>query len=178
MLFHATPYDPTYAGFYFEDGEEFETFAEAYKRSYGVEEYEIQLIESSHDEAQLISEIGINQGNIQEVIDFMDTLDGQQRAGAAFMLSHNGETFDSIKDNSPSDFDEPICYATGEFRSEERLLEEYAEEYVESTGMLDGVPETVARYFDFEAFGRDMAIGGDVTVFEFAGTMYVMSNHV
>lgn len=38
----------------------------------------------------------------------------------------------------------------------------YAEEYVESTGMLQGVDETVRRYFDYEAFGRDLELGGDV----------------
>lgn len=32
-----------------------------------------------------------------------------------------------------------------------------AHEYVESTGLLHGMPETVERYFDYEAFGRDLA---------------------
>lgn len=26
--------------------------------------------------------------------------------------------------------------------------------------MLDGVPDSIARYFDFEAFGRDMEYDG------------------
>lgn len=46
----------------------------------------------------------------------------------------------------------------GEFSS----IEEYAEEYVSSTGMLDGVPETVRQYFDYEAFARDLRLSGDV----------------
>ena len=28
--------------------------------------------------------------------------------------------------------------------------------------MLSGVPEMVQRYFDFESFGRDMELGGDI----------------
>ena len=32
-----------------------------------------------------------------------------------------------------------------------------AHEYVEITGLLHGMPETVERYFDYEAFGRDFA---------------------
>ena len=31
---------------------------------------------------------------------------------------------------------------------------------VEECGYLDNVPETVARYFDYEAFGRDLGIKG------------------
>lgn len=49
------------------------------------------------------------------------------------------------------------CYA-GEYESDEA----FAYEYVESTGMLSGIPESVARYFDYEALGRDMDMGGDI----------------
>lgn len=34
---------------------------------------------------------------------------------------------------------------------------ELAEEYVESTGTLDEVPESIKNYFDFESCGRDLA---------------------
>lgn len=39
-------------------------------------------------------------------------------------------------------------------------MTDVAYEYVEETGLLDDVPETVARYFDYESFGRDMEIEG------------------
>ncbi|MPX98277.1 hypothetical protein EHW61_16760 [Salinivibrio sp. VYel6] len=42
----------------------------------------------------------------------------------------------------------------GHFDSEEDLA--YHE--VEQSGMLSDVPECVARYFDYEAYGRDLAI--------------------
>lgn len=32
--------------------------------------------------------------------------------------------------------------------------------YIEETGMLDSVPDNIARYFDYEAFGRDMSFEG------------------
>ena len=38
----------------------------------------------------------------------------------------------------------------------------WAYEYVEETGLLDGVPEVVARYFDYEAYGRDARLNGDI----------------
>ena len=46
-----------------------------------------------------------------------------------------------------------------------------AHEYVESTGLLHGMPETVERYFDYEAFGRDFAFD----FMEFNG--YYFSNY-
>lgn len=39
-------------------------------------------------------------------------------------------------------------------------MTDVAYEYVEETGLLDDVPETVAQYFDYESFGRDMEIEG------------------
>jgi len=33
-----------------------------------------------------------------------------------------------------------------------------AYEYIESTGMLSDVPESLTHYFDYEAFGRDLAM--------------------
>lgn len=41
----------------------------------------------------------------------------------------------------------------GQFDSDADL----AYEYVENTGLLQGVPETIANYFDYEAFGLDLA---------------------
>ncbi len=49
----------------------------------------------------------------------------------------------------------------GEFDSTGDLAYHYAEE----TGLLDGVHKSVAMYFDYEAFGRDLDIGGDVISF-------------
>lgn len=39
-------------------------------------------------------------------------------------------------------------------------MEDVAIEYAEQTGMLQNIPENIARYFDFEALGRDMDIEG------------------
>lgn len=43
-------------------------------------------------------------------------------------------------------------------------VEDYAYEYVEDTGLLDGMPENLRCYFDYAAFARDMEVGGDVTL--------------
>lgn len=39
----------------------------------------------------------------------------------------------------------------------EMSLDEYAAQHIEDTGMLSGVPDSVARYFDYEAFARDLS---------------------
>jgi antirestriction protein len=36
---------------------------------------------------------------------------------------------------------------------------EFAEEYADSTGMLDSIPEHLRYYFDFEKFARDLLAG-------------------
>jgi len=40
-------------------------------------------------------------------------------------------------------------------------MSEVAERYVEETGLLHDVDDNLARYFNYEAFGRDMAIEGN-----------------
>ena len=39
---------------------------------------------------------------------------------------------------------------------------ELAESLMDSTVELDKVPERIARYFDYDAYGRDLELGGDV----------------
>jgi antirestriction protein len=51
-------------------------------------------------------------------------------------------------------FDE--CYA-GEFSS----TREFGEDFLDQFGLLSDLPEIVTRYFDYEAYGRDLLIGGD-----------------
>jgi len=73
--------------------------------------------------------------------------------GAA--LAANGPAFAAyaehvgISDADVSGFDEAYCGEWGSFQ-------EYVDDYVEQCGMLDGVDELVARYFDYQAFARDL----------------------
>ena len=84
-----------------------------------------------------------------------------------------GDAFTAWIDDSSYNAEHPErfqnCYM-GEYDSEE----DYARGYVESTGMLDGVNETLANYFDYESFARDLffdltsiqAPGGGIYVFD------------
>jgi antirestriction protein len=95
----------------------------------------------------------------------------------AEMLEKHGDAFIAYCDNqgnydvSESDFEEAY---RGRFDS----LEAYADDYVEQTGMLSGVPETVKNYFDYEAFARDLQMGGDIWTAEASeGGIHVFDNH-
>jgi antirestriction protein len=50
-------------------------------------------------------------------------------------------------------------------------MEDVAYEVVEAGGLLDGVSEEIKRYFDYEAYGRDLEIQG--TFLEAGNRMYV-----
>lgn len=55
--------------------------------------------------------------------------------------------------------------------------EDWAQEFLESTGALESIPENLRYYFDFAAYARDAQMSGDVSFVEFEGTVYVFSNH-
>lgn len=53
---------------------------------------------------------------------------------------------------------------------------DWAAEWLEETGGLDGVPKHLANYIDFEAFARDAELGGDVTFVRHDGDLWVFHN--
>ena len=40
------------------------------------------------------------------------------------------------------------------------VKEEFAYSLIEETGLLSGIPEAITRYFDYEAYGRDLFLDG------------------
>lgn len=83
-----------------------------------------------------------------------------EEAFVAFM-ENNGATAD---DPFPyhNDLDDAVEDFTDHFYGEWDSVVEYAENYVEETGMLDGLPENLRYYFDVQAFARDLVLGGDI----------------
>ena len=51
---------------------------------------------------------------------------------------------------------------------------DYVEEYIDQTGMLDGIPDHLQNYFDYEAFGRNLR--HNFTVAETSDGVVVFSN--
>jgi len=91
--------------------------------------------------------------------------------GEAFAKWFDNEGRNALDDGLGREFEDAYL---GEFRS----VEGYADDYLESTGMLDQIPENLRGYFDSAAFGRDLVLGGDIwTADADGGGVFVFSNH-
>ncbi|HDZ74088.1 MAG TPA: antirestriction protein ArdA [Aurantimonas coralicida] len=49
----------------------------------------------------------------------------------------------------------------------------YAESFIADCGTLSDVPDELARYFDFEAYGRDLRLSGEFNHVEKDGSLYL-----
>ena len=54
---------------------------------------------------------------------------------------------------------------------------DWAAEWLEETGGLEGIPKHLENYIDFEAYARDAQLGGDVAFIRHDGELWVFSNH-
>ena len=64
------------------------------------------------------------------------------------------------------------CYS-GEWNS----LEDWAEDFLESSGQIDQMPESMRSYFDFKSYARDVELAGDVFTIDIDGNVHVFWNH-
>lgn len=125
------------------DGMDEEEFLEACAALHSDEvdpEYMLQDHESIP--AALFSESGLD-SDFWDYVSFDDNNDGE--AKAAYVNNHHAW--------NESDFEKTF---QGAF--ETKL--DFVYEIVESSGMLDDVPEVLKRYFDYEAYGRDLFCDG------------------
>lgn len=161
-IYHATPYDISATGFYFTTLDEYRAKAASHRNAYGqqVEEFEIQFIDG--DNAHLFGAIGIHQGNLALWFEQFEDLTDDQAVAAIYLAEYVGVPAEEIIDQ----IDDVTLF--------EGTLLEYAEEYIDSTGLLDQMPESLRYYFDTESFARDMRLGGDVTEFELSGRRWIV----
>ena len=54
---------------------------------------------------------------------------------------------------------------------------DWAEQFLEESGGLEGVPEHLKNYINFEAYGRDARLNGDVDFIRYEGDLWVFWNH-
>lgn len=99
-------------------------------------------------------------------------------AVAEILADDNGKLMLEYRDHVGCDIDELADQFNEAYYGQHDNVTDYAHEYVESTGMLQGVDENIQRYFDFEAFGRDMELGDDIFTITLDGECHVFSNHV
>jgi len=81
------------------------------------------------------------------------------------LLEEHGEIFEAALSLSSGDIDyaeEMVTdYYTG-FNYDHFNYADYGQDFLESTGMIDAVPENLRYYIDYHAYGRDLFLGGDV----------------
>lgn len=160
--YHAAAYDISATGFYFSNYEDYTDKAAKHRNEYGdpVEEYEIQFIDG--DNHRLFSALRINQANLKQWFDNYEELCDEELIKAIYLAEDQHCTMNEILDK----LDDVVLF--------EGTAVEYAESYLEDTGLLDQIPENLRFYFDTESFARDMILNGDVTELSFDGTDYVV----
>jgi antirestriction protein len=82
-------------------------------------------------------------------------------AELAELIEQHGEAFIAYAENMGAE------YATADgfqeaYQGEYDTLADWAEDFMEQTGGLSEMPENLRHYFDFESYGRDAQLGGDI----------------
>lgn len=169
--YYAQPYGIGASGFYFDSLEDFnKKFKAAAKR--GVEEFELEFINGSNEDAQLFNSLGVSQATIDRWFEDIQPLDEHKKAGLYVLHAMMGEN-DIDKMLEMVEDDNPIVF--------EGNIKDYAYEYIEDTGSLDNAVQQIAKsreklrdkkqygeyeqfinqYFDYESYGRDFLINAD-----------------
>ena len=93
-----------------------------------------------------------NLDTLNEIAEKLNELEEEESTVAKALMSECGYTLDEAIEKVNN----------GDYRiySDCNDMTDVAYEVVEECGYLDNVPENVARYFDYEAFGRDLGIEG------------------
>lgn len=161
-IYHATPYDISATGFYFSTYEEYKHKAATHKNEYGddVEEFKIQLIDGNN--CKLFEALNVDDNNLEKWFTDFEDMDDHDTIKAIYLSEYFGCNFDEILDS----LDDITLF--------EGTAIEYAENYIEETGMLNEMPENFRCYFDYETFARDMILNRDINEFEIDGTDYVV----
>jgi antirestriction protein len=53
---------------------------------------------------------------------------------------------------------------------------DYAEDYLESTGLLDQVPKCLRCHVDVKSYARDLELSGAISSVEVGGQVYIFTN--
>lgn len=160
-IYHATPYDISAVGFYFSTFEDYLEKSASHRNEYRdpVEEYKIQFIDGEN--YALFSAIGVNQANLKLWFDEYEHLDEDDAVKAIYLAEHLSCSADEVLGH----LDDVHLF--------EGTPLEYAESYIEDTGLLNEIPEHLRYYFDTEAFARDMVLGGDISEVEIMGRSWI-----
>lgn len=153
---YANPYDITATGFYFDSLEDFET---KYAKHQPVEEYEIDYIDG--DNHELFKAVSVGQAELDKWFE-LEGMDDDEQMKLAYLMEMGGY----------SDIDDAMSAMDDLYIFEGSPLD-WAYDYIESTGMLADVPDSIANYFDYESFARDQYL----TEWTYNGVNYVVEQN-
>jgi len=83
-------------------------------------------------------------------------------AELAHAIEELGEAFGVFYNNQPDDVAAVVERFEEAYQGTFRTVEEYAEDHLDSTGVMESVPEMMRPYIDVESFARDLELGGDI----------------
>lgn len=159
MQLYANPYDTSAEGFYFSTLEEFE---EKYEANLPIEEYEIDFINGTKEEAQLFGAANVDQNFLETWFDFVDESDEYTWPAVYYYLGVG------------YDLDEAQRKA-GDTPAMEGRVKEVVEQWIDDMGGVEQLgKETVEQYFDYDSYSRDMELNGEASEFQFAGETFTI----
>lgn len=140
LTLHAQPYDTSGIGFYFKSAEDYDK-KEAKNRN---EEFEIEFIDGDDIEFAVYNAMGVNQSNLHEFFDAVDSVDEYDLPALQYLTTIHGmdfaEALEKVEDVSVF----------------EGTAKDYAYQLIDDIG-AEGVR---GDYFNYEAFGRDVDLEG------------------
>jgi hypothetical protein len=154
---HATPYDISYCGFYFDTAEEFDQRIKAAP----FEEVEIQFIDGTDAECLLFKLCKPHQGSIAEYYEAINAgYEDYQLAALSYLVEDMGLNWEEATDRAT--LDDVSVY--------EMNIEELARHFAEEGIYPSGVNEEVLPYLDYEMLARDLSM--DYSEITILGTQY------
>lgn len=161
---YAQPYDSSAEGFYFKSKKEFD---EKFEKNKPVEEYEIQFIDGSKEDADLFDVIQkmIGQSEMDEYFDNIVPLEDEQKAALYHLVGIGEDLGKALQIVKKQDYS--LSKGTIEDYAYDILRDTYSE-------IMDG---PLGNYIDIDAFARDMELNGEVSSFTFGGEKYVISGY-
>ena len=149
LQLHAQPYDTSAIGFYFDSVDDFET---KFNSNLPVEEYEIQFINGTDTECTLCNIVDPCQSTLEKFFDLVELdFSDDQLTALCYLVEQVGY---SLEDGLNKIDVVELFKGT---------KTEYAEQLIDDCYNLEGIAQD---YFDYERFGNDLEMGGDITEIE------------
>lgn len=162
---YAQPYNIDANGFYFSSFEEYTEKQESCRDSFGneVEEFEIQHIDGAGDFARIVKPDQCNIEEWFEQAEQYDDLSSDEQAAFRWLVDDcNQDTEYAFAKCSD------VCIFEG---TREDCVQQFVDDWYDLDKQMGGL----ARYFDYDAFGRDLELGGDIV--EISPRVWVTNPH-